>query len=307
MQRLLLVVLFTLCFIVYYFYKINKEEQFVPPEKKIIQKEVKKTKTVTQKKKDFYTLMVKPLNEVYEELQLQYREVKILIENNSTNNSKNERIIQLKKKYKVKTNEELLFALKPHPKSIALAQGAMESAWGTSRFYKDAYNIFGVWSFNKKDKRIAAGQTRGTKTIWLKKYDSAKESIEDYYLTMSRSSAFKAFKKLNYENQNPYLLVKKLDRYSEKGALYGKELAAMISYNGFTKYDIIQYEKPVVKTIEQIANFPTFLAAIVDTLFVVTKPHSSMQKPAAINATKTANCFVYLQSINTRFIFLIKI
>ena len=38
---------------------------------------------------------------------------------------------------------------------------------------------------------------------------------------------------------------------------------------------------------EQIANFPMFFAAIVDTLLVVTNPLSSIQKPAAINATRT--------------------
>ena len=41
------------------------------------------------------------------------------------------------------------------------------------------------------------------------------------------------------------------------------------------------------KTIEHMANFPIFFAPIDDTLFVVTKPLSSIQKPAAINATNT--------------------
>ena len=253
MQRLLLAGLFSLCLIIYYFYKTN-ETKVIQPEKKVVKtaNAVKKVKTVSQKKKDFYALMVTPLNEVYEELEIQYNEVKALIDAGT----ENERIERLKKKYKVDTNQKLLYALKPHPKSIAIAQGAMESAWGTSRFYEVAYNIFGVWSFNKNDKRVAAGETRGTKTIWLKKYDSAKESIEDYYLTMSRSSAFKAFKKLNHEqeHQNPYLLVKKLDRYSEKGALYGKELASMISYNDFTKYDVIRYAKPVEKIVKKEIN-----------------------------------------------------
>ena len=39
--------------------------------------------------------------------------------------------------------------------------------------------------------------------------------------------------------------------------------------------------------IEQIANFPIFFAPIDDTLLVVTKPLSNIQKPAAMNATKT--------------------
>lgn len=36
---------------------------------------------------------------------------------------------------------------------------------------------------------------------------------------------------------NYYELVKKLDKYSEKGAEYGKELTSMIKYNRFYKFD----------------------------------------------------------------------
>lgn len=185
--------------------------------------------------------MVEPLNEVHDSLQKQFHETRnlILVDEDSMS------LDALKKKYKVKTNQELLVAIKPHPQSIALAQGALESAWGTSRFFKEANNIFGVWSFSKKDKRIAASSKRGKKTIWLKKYDTIKEAIEDYYLTTSRSKAFKAFKKLNYEkeNQNPYLLVTKLDKYSEKGALYGKELSSVISFNNLTRFDEVHYTR----------------------------------------------------------------
>lgn len=274
MPRLLVAIILTIIFIGYYIYKtqvvepkktsleqnittnkdsvvkktVEKNTQKVQKQEKV--KQTKKTKPVSQKKKDFYSMMVPSLNEVYDELVTQYVEIKSLLESNPNHL----KIAQLKKKYKVSSNAELLVALKPHPKSIAIAQGAMESAWGTSRFYNEAYNIFGVWSFNKNDKRIAAGKTRGSTTIWLRKYDNVKESIHDYYLTMSRSKAFKAFKKLNYEvqNQNPYLLVKKLDRYSEKGALYGKELAAMISYNDFTAYDEQRYSKTSANVVSKI-------------------------------------------------------
>lgn len=279
MPRVLVAIVLTLILIVYYIYKVNAEplqtdenvkihenknadkdikervnNETVKNEtvKKEIKKTVKKSKPVSQKKKEYYSMILPALDEVYNELQAQYQNTQTLIKKNPSS----EQLLQLQKKYKVASNEALLIALKPHPKSIAIAQGAMESAWGTSRFYKQAYNIFGVWSFNKNDNRIAAGETRGKTTIWLKKYNSVKDSIADYYLTMSRSKAFKGFKKLNYEkeNQNPYLLVKKLDRYSEKGALYGEELAAMISYNNFTQYDEIHYSKTKkrVKTIEVV-------------------------------------------------------
>ncbi|PPK61781.1 putative FlgJ-related protein [Malaciobacter marinus] len=198
---------------------------------------------VSVKKKRFIDMMVPALNEVYDELKQEFFQVQEDIKQNK----ESEKIQKLKEFYKVNTNQELLYALKPHPKSIALAQGAMESAWGQSRFFKEANNIFGVWSFNKSEPRIAASGKRGSKTIWLKKYSSVKEAIKDYYITLSRSSAFKEFRKTNFENPDPFVLVTKLDRYSEKKAAYGKELAAMIKYNNFTKYDdkefIVQKEQ----------------------------------------------------------------
>ncbi len=247
MHRLLLVGLLCLILIGYYLYKSNNAKDKVPepivqPKIVDVEKPKKKPLSVTKKKQRYLDMMVPALNEVYNNLDNQYREIKQLLQIDQTSTI----ITNLKRKYKVQSNEELLIALKPHPKSIALAQGAMESAWGTSRFYKEAYNIFGVWSFTEKDNRIAAGSQRGDKTIWLKKYNSVKASLEDYYLTLSRSKAFKEFKKLNYEtkHQNPYLLVKKLDRYSEKGALYGQELAQMIDYNRFVRFDGASYDKP---------------------------------------------------------------
>ena len=248
MPRVLVAIVLLIILIGYYFFKQEVQTREEAAKKELVKaKPIKKTKpiSVSKKKQKFYDFMIPALDDVYARLEQQFNEVNDLVQNDPAN----VKIAQLKKKYKVTSNVELLIALKPHPKSIAIAQGAMESAWGTSRFYKEAFNIFGVWSFNKNDKRVAANENRGSQTIWLKKYDSVKESIADYYLTLSRSKAFKAFKRLNYEkaNQNPYLLVKKLDRYSEKGALYGKELASMISYNNLTQYDAVPYSKPVVR------------------------------------------------------------
>ena len=128
-------------------------------------------------------------------------------------------------------------ALKPHPISITMAQAAMESSWATSRFFREATNIFGVWSFDEDEPRIAAGEKRGNKTIWVKKYSSVKSAINDYYRTLARGSAFVEFRQLKMTTNDPHELVKKLDRYSEKGAKYGEELTSIIKFNKFHLYD----------------------------------------------------------------------
>lgn len=189
--------------------------------------------SVKEKKANFRKLIVPAVNIVYKELDTQFKD----ISKNLTNPKYKQKIAKLKKTYKVKSDKELLMALKPHPRSIAIAQAAMESAWATSRFFKKATNIFGIWSFNKNEPRIAASKKRGKKTIWLKKYASVEESIRDYYKNISRSHAFKEFRKLKMQTNDPYKLVKKLDRYSEIGAKYGKELTSMIKFNKFYLYD----------------------------------------------------------------------
>lgn len=204
------------------------------------------TMNLSEKKTTFLKMMVLPLDEVYEEELNYFYTIQTLVNENPDNAI----LESLREEYNANDNLELLMALKPHPKSITLAQAAMESAWGESRFFRNANNIFGVWSYNENEPRIPASIMRGDKTIWLKKYPTIKDAIKDYYKILSRSWAFKEFRKLNYqkENQNPYLLVKKLQKYSERREVYTQELSTMINANQFTKFDDEVYESPKVKT-----------------------------------------------------------
>jgi len=192
--------------------------------------------TVKQKKQRFISLVVPELDKVYEELELKYQKALSLTQSEP----ENPWLLQNKQFYRVETNQDLLVAIKPHHKSIALAQAAMESAWGTSRFFVQANNIFGVWSFDKDEPRIAAVQKRGNKTIWVKKYPDLRASIRDYYKVLARGEHYQEFRELKMDDKSPFELVSKLDRYSEKGDEYGKELAAMIRFNKFEKFDTKQ-------------------------------------------------------------------
>jgi len=189
--------------------------------------------TVQEKKARFKSLIVPAVNTVYAKLMTRYESVKATLDAGKTTTQ----IDKLKVEYKATNNDELLMALKPHPKSIAIAQAAMESSWATSRFFRVAYNIFGVWSFDEDEPRVAALKKRGDKTIWVKKYSSVEAAVEDYYRTLGRSSAFAEFRQTRMQTDDPFVLVTKLDRYSEKGSLYGEELTSIIKFNKFDQYD----------------------------------------------------------------------
>lgn len=219
------------------YYDSLKKENLKIVEKKVELKkepiESKKLISVSDKKATFKKLIVPSTLKVYNELLDRYNFIKISIENKTNQ----EDIDRLKKEYKVSTDKELLKALKPHPVSIVLAQAAIESGWGTSRFFKEANNVFGIWSFNKNEPRILAGKTRGNKQIWLKKYASIEDSIRDNYKNLGRSPFFKEFREIRFKSSNPHELVTKLDRYSEKGDEYGKILSSLIKYNNFEEFD----------------------------------------------------------------------
>jgi Bax protein len=198
-----------------------------------VEQEALATMTVAEKKARFKSIVVPAVEEVYDELMKQYQDVSKLVETNPNS----DKLKTLQEKYRASNNQELLMALKPHPKSIAIAQAAMESSWATSRFTRVANNLFGVWSFDEDEPRVAAGEQRGNKTIWVKKYNSVKDSVADYYRTLARNDAYKEFRATKMKTSDPFVLVTKLDRYSEKGALYGKELTEIIKFNKFHEYD----------------------------------------------------------------------
>ncbi len=206
------------------------------PKPKVVEKKVKKkpNMTVSQKKKRFNDILVPIVTEVYTHLQQQFEDAQKAIQTNTNQES----IATLKEFYEVESDQELLEALKPHPISITLAQGAIESAWLTSRFTKLANNIFGVWSFRSNEPRIEASETRGEKKIYLKKYKNLKAAVYDYYKNIGKNWAYEEFRKQRLLTDDPYALVDHLKSYSEKREVYTNTLKRMIEYNNFDRYDI---------------------------------------------------------------------
>ncbi len=215
---------------------ITFDDNIVPPV--LYQKMPNMKPLETQERKERFIDLMLPTILVAQEIINQHR-------NSLTNSLKNSKdskradtlLLRLMHKFKAKDYEDLISRMQPHPISIILAQAAVESGWGTSRFCRKANNLFGIWSFNKKEKRVAAGTTRDKKTIYLRKYDSLIESVIDYIYTIGRASAFNEFRETRLISQNPYRLIWCLNNYSEKRFGYIITLRNMIEHNDLTRYD----------------------------------------------------------------------
>mgnify|MGYP006286939259 CR=1 FL=1 len=123
-----------------------------------------------------------------------------------------------------------------HPNSIMLAQAALETGWGSSRFFVHANNTFGVWSFNSNESRIRARETRSGKPVYVRKYDNLSQSIIDYYKVIARGP-YSEYREQRVESEDPYEMVDYLFRYSEIGQEYTQRLKTVMRNANLEKYD----------------------------------------------------------------------
>lgn len=136
----------------------------------------------------------------------------------------------------------LLSRMNTHPNSIILAQAIVESGWGSSRFFQDANNLFGIWSYNSNEPRIEASLSRGKRKIYLRKYEDISESITDYFETVGRSRAYRFFRKERDQTNDVAKLLPLLRYYSERRDDYVAQLETIIAQNDLTKYDDYQID-----------------------------------------------------------------
>ena len=132
------------------------------------------------------------------------------------------------------------------PPSLALAQAATESAWGSSRFVREGNAMFGEWTFSPEHLGLVpAGRDLG-KTHRVRAFTSLYESIDSYVTNLNKHRAYKEYRVMRsaMRDQGQPLdgmrLAGTLHRYSERGADYVNELRAIISSNDLRLVDDAQ-------------------------------------------------------------------
>jgi len=192
---------------------------------------------VSKKKQKFFHMILPAILISKANLEIKRKRVLSLINTPKENMDEDDIdfLEELYKKYKTKDIKKLANRLKTHPVSIVLAQAAIESAWGESRFFKEGNNIFGMWSYNKNEPRIKARKSRNGKAIYVKKYANISDAIDDYFAVIGRG-AYKSFRKQRNITDNPLVLVNYLVNYCEL-ANYPSKLRKFIVHNKLRKFD----------------------------------------------------------------------
>jgi Bax protein len=150
-------------------------------------------------------------------------------------------VSELVGKYRTSQAEKLLEKIDTIPASLILAQGAIESSWGSSRFTREGNNLFGIWTW--KDKGIVPYRREDNKTHKVALYPSLIDSIRAYCLTLNRFSAYTKFRTIRQQNRDSFLLSEGLTKYSQKGMVYVNDIKNIIRVNNLQKFDTCFLDK----------------------------------------------------------------
>ncbi len=130
------------------------------------------------------------------------------------------------------------------PASLALAQAALESGWGTSRFARQGNAFFGERTFDLDAPGIEAKEADDANPPFLvKSFRSAQLSIRSYMKTLNTNPAYeelrnqRAMQRKAGKPASGLSLVSMLHGYAEIGDAYGKRLTNTINANQFIAYD----------------------------------------------------------------------
>ena len=222
---------------------VRKKKLVKPVALTLLPQEIKMIEN-TKKRKEFFIQIVLPL--IVKEnnnIRLDRKTLFSIINKSNNTNAEKE---WLKKKYKqYGVNSGDLSTLKVRmdeiPVSLAIAQAAKETGWGTSRFAQEGNALFGQWTWSGeglKPKDAEAG--KGHKVM---KFNVLQASVRAYQRNLNTHRTYKEFRKARAELRDlkkpldSMELSKYLNKYAETGNQYVEVLQKIIKQNNLKDFD----------------------------------------------------------------------
>ncbi len=222
---------------------IRKNKLVKPISVDLLPKEIKLIES-TKKRKELFIKIVLPL--ILEEntiIKLDRKRLFVIL--NKNNNSKSERD-WLNKKFKQYgvVNRDLTtlkIRMDEIPVSLAIAQAAKETGWGTSRFALEGNALFGQWTWTGDGIKPAYSDSDSSHKVM--KFKILQSSVRAYQRNLNTHSSYKNFREARAIQRdingklNSIELVKYLDKYAQTGKEYTDVLTKIILQNSLVDFD----------------------------------------------------------------------
>ena len=153
-------------------------------------------------------------------------------------------LIVMAERYKVKRGNlsELIKRVDIIPVSLALAQAAEESGWGTSRFTREGNAMFGQWT-SAEGEGLVPQDRDADKSHKVRAFKSLFHSTRAYARNLNTHRAYRDLRTMRQQLRKKgapirgQILAETLGRYSERGEDYVKSLRALITVNKLKYFD----------------------------------------------------------------------
>ena len=223
--------------------KIRNNKIVKPIEISLLPVEIKKIEN-TKKRKDLFIKIVLPL--ILEEnarIRLDRKRLFLILNKNNNSASEKKWLVNKFRQYGVVKNDlsTLKIRMDEIPVSLAIAQAAKETGWGTSRFAIEGNALYGQWTYSGEGiKPLAASSDTSHKVM---KFKVLKASVRAYQRNLNTHSGYKEFRKQrailrdNNEKLDSLKLVEFLENYAETGIEYIKVLKKIIEQNSLKDFD----------------------------------------------------------------------
>jgi Bax protein len=205
-------------------------------------------------KKETFIKIVLPLVVAENEKILEDRfKLKKIISGKMTTDKEKQWLRQKFLEYKVKKGsvEDLITRMDIIPTSIALAQAAKESGWGTSRFALEGNAIFGQWTWNGQG--IAPLNRDKSKNHKILKFPILRASVKAYKNNLNTHKSYSKFraKRSSLREKSKKIsgleLTETLNNYAQTGSKYTQILNQIIRQNRLTDFEPVSLVNSVKK------------------------------------------------------------
>ena len=223
--------------------EIRKTKIVKPVEIGLLPKELKNIES-TQKRKDLFIKIVLPL--ILEEnnrILLDRKRLFVILNKSINSKSEKDWLKKKLKQYGVVNND--LSTLKVRmdivPVSLAIAQAAKETGWGTSRFALEGNALFGQWTWSDNGIKPASADSDSKHKVM--KFKVLKASVRAYQRNLNTHKSYREFRKvraIQRDNKgilNSLELVNYLHEYAETGVKYTEVLKKIIQQNQLIDFD----------------------------------------------------------------------
>ena len=130
------------------------------------------------------------------------------------------------------------------PPSMAIAQAAKETGWGTSRFALEGNALFGQWTYTDKGIKPAAAEIGTTHKVMM--FNVLKSSVRAYARNLNTHKSYiklryaRAIQRDNSGKLNSLELVDFLDKYAETGKEIYNYIKKIIQQNKLVDFDDVK-------------------------------------------------------------------